>query len=74
MFESERCNPKREIPQDCLGEKIHQESIEELSHGVNRIRRYILDNPLNWANDEGFPGNIRMDRMHQSQEDWSLLD
>jgi hypothetical protein len=43
-------------------------------HDLDRIRRYILDNPLNWDNDEDFPGNIRMDPMHESLEDWSALD
>jgi REP element-mobilizing transposase RayT len=41
---------------------------------LDRIRRYILDNSANWANDENFPGNIRMDRLHEGEEDWSALD
>ena len=43
-------------------------------HDLDRIRRYIIDNPANWANDQNFPGNIRMDKMHWGQEDWSALD
>jgi putative transposase len=41
---------------------------------LDRIRKYILDNPANWANDDNFPGNIRMDRTHEGEEDWSALD
>jgi putative transposase len=41
---------------------------------LDRIRRYILDNPVNWHNDENFPGNIRMDEVHKQKEDWSPLD
>jgi REP element-mobilizing transposase RayT len=41
---------------------------------LDRIRRYILDNPANWTNDENFPENIRMDRTHDSPEDLSALD
>jgi len=35
---------------------------------LDRIRKYILDNPANWANDENFPGNIRMDKMHEGED------
>ena len=28
---------------------------------LNRIRRYIIDNPKNWAEDENNPENIRKD-------------
>jgi len=41
---------------------------------LDRIRRYILDNPANWANDDDHPRNMRMDPMHESLEDWSALD
>jgi len=41
---------------------------------LDRIRRYILENPANWANDENFPGNIRMDKIHSEKESWSDLD
>jgi len=41
---------------------------------LDRIRKYILDNPANWANDEHFPGNIRMDKIHSDGENWSALD
>jgi putative transposase len=41
---------------------------------LNRIRRYILDNPANWAHDENYPGNVRMDRLHEGEEDRSALD
>jgi putative transposase len=41
---------------------------------LDRIRRYILDNPVDWHNDENFPDNIRMDKIHKQKEDWSPLD
>ena len=41
---------------------------------LDRIRKYILDNPKNWANDENFPGNIRMDEMQEGDESWSAMD
>ena len=41
---------------------------------LDRIRKYILDNPANWANDENFPGNIRMDEMQEGDESWSAMD
>ena len=41
---------------------------------LDRIRRYILDNPTNWAKYENFPGNIRMDRVHIAGIDWSVLE
>lgn len=41
---------------------------------LDRIRKYILDNPMNWGNDQNFPENIRMNRMHEGEEDWSALD
>jgi putative transposase len=36
---------------------------------LDRIRQYILDNPINWATDEDYPKNIRMDRTHDSPEE-----
>ncbi len=41
---------------------------------LDRIREYILENPANWASDENFPGNIRMDPLHRGSPDWSALD
>jgi putative transposase len=41
---------------------------------LDRIRRYILDNPMNWENDENYPKNIRQDRDYTGKEDWSNLD
>ena len=41
---------------------------------LDRIRKYILDNPANWANDENFPGNVRMDQLHEGEEGWWALD
>ncbi len=41
---------------------------------LDRIRRYIVDNPANWTNDESFPENILQDRKHEGEEDWSALD
>jgi integrase/recombinase XerD len=44
MFRSNRCDQKREISENCLGKTLHQESIEELSHGVNShktIKAYL---------------------------------
>jgi REP element-mobilizing transposase RayT len=41
---------------------------------LDRIRQYIIDNPMNWERDDNFPGNIRMDRTHDRPEDWSALD
>ena len=40
---------------------------------LDRIRKYVLENPMNWTNEENFPENIRMDRTHVSPEDWSAL-
>jgi hypothetical protein len=41
---------------------------------LDRIRKYIIDNPANRENDDNFPENIRMNRLHQGDEDWSALD
>jgi putative transposase len=41
---------------------------------LDRIREYILENPINWRNDDSFPGNIRMDKGHREKGDWSALD
>jgi len=41
---------------------------------LDRIRRYILDNPANWGNDENLPDNIKMVRLHDGDENWSALD
>jgi integrase/recombinase XerD len=44
MFRSNRCDQKREISEKRLGEPLYQESIEELSHGVNSsktIKAYL---------------------------------
>jgi hypothetical protein len=41
---------------------------------LDRIRKYILENPLNWNSDDEHPRNIRMDCVHNSAEDWSALD
>ena len=41
---------------------------------LDRIRQYIIDNPMNWENDDNFPENIRQDRTHTGEEDWSALD
>ena len=40
---------------------------------LDRIRKYILDNPTNWANDDNFPKNVRMDRIFEGFDDWSPL-
>jgi len=36
---------------------------------LDRIRKYILDNPANWVNDDNFSENIGMDRVHTGEED-----
>lgn len=41
---------------------------------LDRIRKYILDNPMNWESDDNHPRNIRRDRMHEGEVDWSALD
>ena len=41
---------------------------------LDRTRKYILENPLNWDSDDEHPRNIHMDCMHDSAEDWSALD
>ena len=41
---------------------------------LDRIREYIIENPLAWNSDENHPGNIRMDPIHSGIRDWSPLD
>lgn len=41
---------------------------------LDRIREYIIENPLAWNSDENHPGNIRMDPIHRGTRDWSPLD
>ena len=41
---------------------------------LDRIREYIIENPLMWNSDENYPENIRMDRIHSGTRDWSPLD
>jgi REP element-mobilizing transposase RayT len=36
---------------------------------LDRIRQYILDNPINWTNDDNFPSNIRMNHTHEGTTD-----
>jgi integrase/recombinase XerD len=35
LLGSRRCDQEREISENCLGKTLYQESVEELSHGVN---------------------------------------
>jgi integrase/recombinase XerD len=44
LLGSRRCDQEREISENCLGKTLYQESVEELSHGVNShktIKAYI---------------------------------
>ncbi len=41
---------------------------------LDRIREYILENPMNWEVDKDHAKNIRMDPMHRGKSDWSALD
>ena len=40
---------------------------------LDRIRKYILDNPCNWTKDDNFSGNIQADRVHKGMENYSDL-
>jgi putative transposase len=41
---------------------------------LDRIRRYILDNPAKWMYDDNHPGNIRMENLHEGEGNFSALD
>ena len=41
---------------------------------LDRIREYIIENPLVWNSDENHPGNIRMDPIHRGARDWCSFD
>ena len=41
---------------------------------LDRIRQYIVDNPKNWTNDDNYPENIRVDRLHDGAGNWSSVD
>ena len=41
---------------------------------LDRLRKYIQENPMNWYIDENHPHNIHMDRLHEWTNDWPPLD
>ncbi len=41
---------------------------------LDRIREYILENPVNWTSDEDNPRGLREDPLHRGPIDWSPLD
>jgi REP element-mobilizing transposase RayT len=41
---------------------------------LDRVRGYISNNPANWADDENFPGNVRMRPIHGGVENASALE
>jgi putative transposase len=54
--------------------KFHDHIIRD-GKDLDRIRKYILDNPANWENDDDFPGNIKMDNIHNEGENrWLYSD
>lgn len=55
-------------------QRNYYEHIVRDGNDLDRIREYILENPMNWEHDEYFPGNIRMSRLHSGERDFSSLD
>jgi len=69
-----RVNVLRRTPGMPLWQRGYHDHIVRDGADLDRIRQYILDNPINWTNDDNFPGNIRMDRAHEVNTGWSALD
>jgi putative transposase len=65
---------RRRGPSEFAWQRDFYDHVIRDGKDLDRIRRYIIDNPANWANDDDHPKNMRMDRMHVGDEDWSALD
>ena len=59
---------------DFRWQRNYYEHIIRDGQDLDRVREYILENPMNWVIDEDFPDNIRMDKIHKGKADWSPLN
>ena len=50
---------------DFRWQRNYYEHIIRDGQDLDRVREYILENPMNWVIDEDSPGNIRMDILHR---------
>ncbi len=52
-------NIKRETPRFPVWQRNYYEHIIRNEYELNRIREYIINNPLQWDNDENNPANLK---------------
>ena len=74
MNSAKEINEKRGSSGNAFWQREYHEQIIRDGHDLDRIRKYILDNPLNWESDDDHPHNIRMDRAHEGEGSWFALD
>lgn len=53
---TKRINPHRGTPGVSVWQRGYYEHIIRNEHALNRIRRYIIENPLHWPNDRNRSG------------------
>jgi hypothetical protein len=59
---------------DFQWQRYFYERIIRDGQDYDRIRQYILDNPMNWGSDDNHPRNVHTDLMHDEAPNWSALD
>ena len=74
MSSAKEINEKSGASGRAFWQRGYYEHVIRDGKDLDRIRRYILDNPANWGNDENLPDNIKMVRLHDGDENWSALD
>jgi REP element-mobilizing transposase RayT len=74
MNSAKRINELRGLAGNPVWQRGYYEHVIRDGKDLDRIRHYVIDNPKNWMNDDNYPENIRMDRLHDRADNWSPLD
>ncbi len=57
-FSSKTINEKIKPQQKFRWQKSYHDRIIRNEHELNNVRKYIVNNPLNWGNDQNNPGDV----------------
>jgi REP element-mobilizing transposase RayT len=74
MNSAKQINAIRGTPGIHVWQRGYYEHVIRDGRELDRIREYILKNPMNWTNDQNFPENVRMARIHEGSTDSSPLE
>ncbi|BAW80787.1 hypothetical protein TAO_1417 [Candidatus Nitrosoglobus terrae] len=69
-FSSHCINELRNTPSTSVWQRNYYEHIIRNDGALNQIRKYIINNPLQWALDRENPVNVRVRQASLQQISW----